>query len=191
MGRPKAMLPFGDSTLIERIIAELRRGFDEIVIAVAPESEQQFEAERIATGITGVRLIRDDVAFAGPARALMRSLRQIGSESAFTCSCDVPLVSADVALALCAMLEDDDAVIPEVGSRLQPLHAVYHRRCATALEAMLARGENHVGAIVDCVKTRRVKEAELRRIDPELRSCFNVNSPEDYELALRLASFRL
>lgn len=184
------MLPFGNSTLIERIIAELRRGFDEIVVAVAPESEQRFEAERIAAGTTGVRLIRDDVAFAGPARALMHALREIRSERAFACSCDVPLVSADVALALCAMLEDYDAVIPEVGGRLQPLHAVYRRQCAQALEAMLARGENHVGAVADCVKTRRVGEAELRSLDPELRSCFNVNSPADYELALRLAGFR-
>jgi molybdopterin-guanine dinucleotide biosynthesis protein A len=187
MDRPKAALPFGNSTLIERIVAELGSAFDEIVVAAAPETVEQFAGERLSAATPGLRLIRDETAFAGPVRALMRALEAIGSRTAFACSCDLPLLRAEVALAMCSMLEGYDAVIPEVGGRLQPLHAVYRRRCFKALGAMLERGENRLGAVAECVNARRLDEAELRKLDPELRSCFNVNSPRDYKVALRLA----
>jgi molybdenum cofactor guanylyltransferase len=38
-------------------------------------------------------------------------------------------------------------------------------------------------AYLGAVRVREVPEPELRRIDPELRSFFNVNTPEDLERA--------
>ena len=80
-------------------------------------------------------------------------------------------------------------MIPEIGGRIQPLHAVYRTRCADALEAVAARGEKRLVAIADAVNARVVEERELRAIDPELRSFFNVNTPDDYARALRMAGF--
>lgn len=182
MGRSKAMLDFGGEPLIARVVRQLRRRFDDIVIVAAPES-----VEHLDIAADAVKIICDETAFQGPADALRRGLLTVGNEIAFACSCDLPLLNADVAAALCAMLENFDAVIPEIAGRLQPLHAVYRTACVDALEAMAARGEKRLVAIADAVKTRRVAEPELRAIDPELRSFLNVNTPDDYALALRLA----
>jgi molybdopterin-guanine dinucleotide biosynthesis protein A len=78
-------------------------------------------------------------------------------------------------------------VLPQIGERLQPLHAVYRRRCAEALDAMLARGEHRLSAVAKAVGARILAEAEYRRADPDALSCFNINTPEDYERALMLA----
>ena len=86
-----------------------------------------------------------------------------------------------------SLIGDRDAVIPQVGERLQPLHAVYRRRCAGALNAMLARGERRLSAIADAVDSRIVSEVEYRRADPDALSCFNINTPEDYARAKILA----
>ena len=88
-----------------------------------------------------------------------------------------------------AMLDEFDAVIPEVGGMLQPLHAVYRKHCANAIASLEASGEKQLTANANAVNARRVGELELRALDPELSSFFNVNTPEDYQRALKLAGF--
>ncbi len=89
------------------------------------------------------------------------------------------------------MLDDFDAVIPEVGGKLQPLHAVYRKHCANAIESLAASGEKRLTASAG--RDQRAKgrsSSELRKIDPQLNSFFNVNTPEDYRRALKLRGLR-
>jgi molybdopterin-guanine dinucleotide biosynthesis protein A len=140
---------------------------------------------------TGVRLIRDEAEYAGPALALVRGLAAASNEITFVCSCDLPLMRAEVARALCDSLREIPAsyaaVIPEIGGRLQPLAAAYRRACGPAIAAIAAGGESRLTAIAMRLNPRHAGEAELRRLDPELLSFLNVNTPEDYARALRLA----
>ncbi len=182
MGRAKATLRFGRTTMLERIVAELGRVFSEIVIAAAPEGVDAFRP-----GFAGITVIRDKIAYAGPAGALERGLRAASNDVAFACSCDLPMLKAGVARELCLMIGDHDAVIPEVAGRLQTLHAAYRKRCAESLAAMRQAGEPRLRRILDSIRARIVPEDELRRLDPDLRSFLNVNTPADYERALKLA----
>lgn len=184
MGQPKASLDFGGVPLLARIVRELAKRFDEVVIVVAPESEGALPA--FAEPIT---LLRDERAYQGPVDALRRALEAITNDSAFACSCDLPLLNADVAVTLVEMLGNFDAVMPEIGGHLQPLHAVYRKRCVTSLAAMGTRGEPRLTAVVEAINVRRVDEHKLREFDPELRSFVNINTPAEYAHALRLAGF--
>ncbi|MGA6972936.1 MAG: molybdenum cofactor guanylyltransferase [Candidatus Binatus sp.] len=182
MGQPKAALDFGGLPLLTRIVIELKRRFDEIVIVAAPASALQPRIE-----VAGIKIVHDETAFEGPLGALRRGLDEVEHRVAFACSCDLPLLNADVAAALVAMLEDFDAVIPEVGGKLQPLHAVYRKHCARRIESLAASGEKRLTASVGAIDARKVCEDELRKIDPQLLSFFNVNTPEDYRRALEIA----
>ncbi len=182
MGQPKAALDFGGIPLLTRIVIELKRRFDEIVIVAAPESAGHPRVE-----ILGLKIVHDEAAFAGPLDALRHGLNALDRDVAFACSCDLPLLNSDVAADLVAMLDDFDAVIPEVGGKLQPLHAVYRKLCANAIAALAASGEKRLTANAGAVNARRVGERELRTIDPQLSSFFNVNTPEDYQRALKMA----
>jgi len=184
IGRHKATLPLGGTTLIERLVAELRRAFTDIVVVAAPESFAEALPALDAT------VIRDEVPFAGPAQALLLGLRSVSHDAAFACACDLPMLNADLAAWLGSLLEErNDAVIPVVDGCLQVLHAVYRKRCAIVLERMLARGGRSLGGLVPLLDVRSIGEEELRRLDPELRSFFNLNTREDYAAALRLIDF--
>jgi len=50
---------------------------------------------------------------------------------------------------------------------------------------MEAEGERRLTALALRLRIRRVSEAEIRPLDPELLSLLNVNTPEDYARALR------
>ncbi len=182
MGQPKATLRLRGITLIERTVAELAPAFDDIVVVAAPESEA---LELPSLG--AATIVHDDDAYQGPVGALTRGLRAARHELAFACSCDLPMLRSEVASWLKSLVDECDAVIPQVGGRLQPLHAVYRRRCARALDAMVARGERRLSAIADAVNAHIVYEDEYRRADPDALSCFNINTPEDYARAKTLA----
>jgi molybdenum cofactor guanylyltransferase len=186
MGQAKPVLRFGEQTLVERVVAELRRAFDDIVVVAAPESEA------IALPALGaVTMVRDETPYAGPAAALARGLRAARHDAAFACSCDLPMLRAEVASWMVSALNErpeHDAVITRIGGRLQPLHAAYRRRCAAVIEAMAAGGEHRLRAVAKNVKAHVVDEAEYRRHDPDALSCFNINTPADYTLALELAA---
>ena len=69
--------------------------------------------------------------------------------------------------------------------RFQPLHAVYRRSVLPLLKEQLERGELRPIFLYDKVRTRKVHADEIRRFDPEGLSFFNINTPEDYEEALK------
>lgn len=179
MGRAKAALKFGSSTLLERVVAEMKRVFDDIVVVASPTDLVE---------IAGVRTIHDHAEYDGPVGALERGTVAATNEIAFACSCDVPFVSSDLARALVGMLGDHDAVIPHVDGKLQTLHAVYRKKCAKVLATMGGKGEHRLNEIVNVAKVRVVPEDEIRALDPkaDMRSFFNVNTPEDYQRALKM-----
>jgi molybdenum cofactor guanylyltransferase len=182
MGRPKAELKFGATTLLERMVAELRQSFPEIVLVTSPAGLTH------AGRLGDVRIVRDEREYEGPLPALARGLTAIRNDNAFACACDSPLLRADLASSLCAMLEHYDAVVPEVAGLVQPLHAVYRKRCIAAINSMIAIGETRLARIVEAVSVRKISEQELRALDPDLLSFINLNTPEDYQRALRLVA---
>ncbi|SRR5579875_994034 len=180
MGRDKATLPLGGRTLVERVVAELRRAFSPIIVVGAMPSEQSPVIDEAAADII---LVRDRVAGQGPVHALRRGLEAAGGDYGFVASCDLPMLRAAVALKLCAMLGPHDAVIPRIGGRLQMLHAVYRGRCLGALAEMEDIGERRLHTIVERIDAQIVGESEMRAVDPKLESFINVNTPEDYARA--------
>lgn len=181
MGAAKAALKFGALTMLERIVGELGREFSDIVVAAAPA-----DIDPITTALAA-RIIHDEVAYAGPVGALARGLRAAAHDIVFACSCDLPMLNAKVARSLCAMLPGFDAVIPEIGGKLQPLHAAYARSAAIdALEKMIAENEQRLTEIAGFINARIVPEVELRKLDPDLASFLNVNTPDDYRRALAM-----
>jgi molybdopterin-guanine dinucleotide biosynthesis protein A len=180
MGRPKATLPFGSSTVLQRIMSELRGGFDDILIVAAPLQVEPFPIEPLLESVPGVRLMRDDTAYQGAAFALARALRSVRHELTFVCSCDLPLLRHEVASALCTMLSGYDAVVPEIRGKLQPLCAVYRRSAAPFIEEQLNKGERRLTRIAAALNAYSPHDAELEQFDPDLRSFLNVNTPEDY-----------
>jgi molybdopterin-guanine dinucleotide biosynthesis protein A len=188
MGLPKAALPFGPSTMLEHLIDTLSGRFAEIIVVVAPLHDEPFSIDRSFKHRAELMVERDDTAFAGPVGALRRGLLRARGKIVFACSCDIPLLRSELAQALCAMVGDDDAAIPTIEGRLQPLCAAYRREpAAAALAEMEAVGERRLSLIADSLKVRMIEEGALRIIDQELLSFLNVNTADDYARALRLA----
>ena len=63
----------------------------------------------------------------------------------------------------------------------QVLLAVYPRAVLPVLEALLYAGRRDLRALLEVAPVRYIEEAQLRAIDPTLRSFVNVNTPAEWE----------
>ena len=185
MGQPKAMLKFGEATLLEVIVGRLINVFKEVIV-VAPPATQ---AEMALAAPAGARLVHDVGAFQGPLAGLERGIEAATGDPVFACACDLPLLSVNVASELCALIGYYDAAIPEIGGVMQPLHAAYRKRCAGVIARLVDSGERRAVALMDAIKVRKIGEQHLRRLDPGLRSFFSINTPDEYLAALQMGGY--
>jgi molybdenum cofactor guanylyltransferase len=177
MGRPKALLPFDGEPLIVHVVRRLTKIFAEAVVVAAPEQ---------ALPILPARLVRDEIAYQGPVSGIYHGLAASRKEVSFVTSCDAPFLNAALISHLLSRIVDCDVVVPYWQERYQPLHAVYRTTVAPLLKEQLERGELRPIFLYDKVRTCKVHENEISRLDPEGLSLLNMNSPEEYQRALQL-----
>jgi molybdopterin-guanine dinucleotide biosynthesis protein A len=176
MGRAKALLEFDGEPLIAHLVRRLRELFDEVVIVAAPGQDIPPLA---------ATLVRDEVAYQGPVGGISYGLRAASGEACFVTSCDVAFLNAPLISHLVAQISNHDVVVPYWEERFQPLHAVYRRSVLPLLEGQLERGELRPIYLFDKVRTLKIGADEIRRFDPDGLSFLNMNTPDDYDQALR------
>jgi molybdopterin-guanine dinucleotide biosynthesis protein A len=199
MGRPKALLLFDREPLIVHIVRRLERLFADVVVVTAP-GKQFVELSSLLRSQPNrpnelnqpnkpkepeVTLVRDEVPYQGPVGGIYYGLKAARGAVAFVTSCDVPFLNLDLVSYLTSQISSYDVVVPHWQGRLQPLHAVYRLSVLPQLKEQLERGELRPVFLYEKVRTREIHEGEIRRFDPQGLSFLNMNSPEDYQHALR------
>ena len=177
MGRAKALLPFDNEPLIAHVVRKLKSWFPEIIVVAAPDQE--------LPELSAV-LVRDEIAYQGPVSGIYHGLKAATKDVCFVTSCDAPFLNFELIDHLLEQISEYDVVVPFWQERFQPLHAIYRTSVVPPLKEQLERGELRPIFLYDKVRTRKIQEAEIRRLDPEGLSFLNMNSPADYDAALQL-----
>jgi molybdopterin-guanine dinucleotide biosynthesis protein A len=160
MGRPKATLPFGAETMLQRVVRLLGAVVSPIVV--------KGPLEGIRAGLS----------------ALPASI-----DAAYITSCDVPLLVPAFVERMIELMGDHDIAVMEIDGFPHPLSAIYRRDTLSHVESLLAGDRLRPVFLFDAVRTRRVKPEEMLVVDPELKTLRNLNTPEDYRAALVDAGF--
>jgi molybdopterin-guanine dinucleotide biosynthesis protein A len=171
MGRNKAQLPAGDGTLIDHLARRLAPVVDETLVAGGPESVR----------LAGARRIDDRYQGLGPLAGIHAGLLEARFSLVWVVACDLPDVEPALGELLRGYAAGVDAVVPRLGDDSEGVCAVYDRSLAPRIETFLQTGERRVQHFLGRIAVRYVTPAELRRVDPELRSFRNINTPADYE----------
>ncbi len=175
MGRDKASLPFGNETMLARVVRIVRAAVPEVVLVARAD-------QSIPEGWT---VVRDRVEGLGPLAAIAAGLMNITAERAFVVACDMPFLQPALVRRMLALSEGYDVAVPVIDGFTVPTAAVYARAIAPVAEDVVARGHLSPRALLERVRTRQVTPDELTIVDPTLESFRNCNAPESYEAALR------
>ncbi|MBE3596113.1 MAG: molybdenum cofactor guanylyltransferase [Hydrogenibacillus sp.] len=180
MGRNKAFLPIGGKPNIERLVETLAPYFSDVCLVTN-------EPETYA--YLGIPMDRDVYPGLGPLAGVHAGLLLARAPVVFVVANDMPFVTPEVALRLIELSEGYDAAVPVVSGKAQPLCAVYKKDMASQFEAALRAGKRRVIDAYEHMHVRLVTEKELRLSSLEAnRLFFNMNTPEEYEQALKWTS---
>jgi molybdopterin-guanine dinucleotide biosynthesis protein A len=180
MGRAKAWLPFGAELMLPRVVRRLGEAVGPIVVVAAPEQEVPPLAPDVA-------VVRDEERGRGPLQGLAAGLDALAErcEAAYLSSCDVPFLRPAFVRRLVELLGEHSICVVRAGGYHHPLAAVYRLEVAASVRRLLAEDRLRPFFLFETVPTRVVEPAELADVDATLQTLRNLNTPEDYETALR------
>jgi molybdenum cofactor guanylyltransferase len=184
MGRPKAWLPFGGEVLLQRVVRILGDVVGPLVVVAAPD-------QAVPPLPPGINIVRDEERGRGPLEGLAAGLRALRGQvdAAYLSSCDVSFLQAGLVRRLIDLLGTHSICVPRVGEYHHPLAAVYRTEVADAVQRLLASNRLRPVFLFEEVSTRVVEAHELVNVDPTFQSLRNLNTPEEYEAALRDGGF--
>ena len=172
MGRDKAWLDLGDGRpIVQRVIDAMREVADEVFLVA--------NDERFAT--LGLRVVPDRFPEGGALGGITTGVGAATHERVLVAACDMPLLRPEVFRLLVERSAGHDVVLPKVGEDFEALHALYTKACLPAMERALGAGKMRIISFFSDVRVLTLGEEELRRVDPDLVSFTNVNTPEELE----------
>lgn len=185
LGRDKLREVVGDDALLQRVIDRLALISDDILVVVA-----QGQATPVLPEVA--RTVVDLYPSGGALGGLYTGLVASNTFYSLVVAGDMPFLNPSFLRYMIQLSPGNDVVIPRVGEKMEPLHAVYSRDCLEILQQQVEQGKRKLHEFVKQVsekhKVRYVEEAEIDRFDPHHLSFFNINTPADLEKAKALAA---
>jgi molybdopterin-guanine dinucleotide biosynthesis protein A len=176
-GGEKAFASIGGVPMVLRVIDALSHLCSEILLVGGKTISLR--------GLKDVRFVPDAVKGFGAIAGILSGLQESRTEYGFCVGCDMPfldgqLIRAQIGVALSAdPAQCYDVVVPLHESGLEPLHALYSRRCIPALRKLVNSGERRIFKLYPLVRTHYFKIGA----DQQKTSFLNVNTNDDLQRA--------
>ncbi len=175
MGTNKAFLRRDGERLIDRTVRIYRNLFSEIVL-VTNEPLLYLDQDLL--------IVTDLVRGKGPLMGIYTGLFYASSEYVFVAACDMPFLDEAFIRFLSEQATGlEDIVIPRSAGGLEPLHAVYSRRCMAPIRRLLDADRLKIAGFYKGMKQKIIEGEVLRAFDPEGRMFVNINRREDLQQA--------
>jgi len=170
MGQNKAFIQIDGVPIITRIHSLFKELFEEVIIVTNQKDLFKNFCSSVYTD-----LLPDKGALGGLYTGLFFS----SFEYSFCVACDMPFINRSLLEFLIRQTKDEDALVPRTSDGLQPLHAIYSKRCLDAIRRVIDRGKYKITDFYDRVRVRIIEESDFLHLDPLRESFMNVNTPEE------------
>jgi molybdopterin-guanine dinucleotide biosynthesis protein A len=178
-GAVKPSLRVGSDTIIDRQIRAFRDAGIANICLVGRWPDAPLSS-------AGVHHVADAVEGAGALGGLYTALLVGSGTTVVVIAGDMPFITAPW-LRMLADVGSEDAKVPRAGAGWHPLSAAYRRRVAGRLKRRLDGGLLRVQDALGELRVREVTAPELESYDLTGMLLMNVNTPDDYREATRLA----
>lgn len=173
MGRDKASLPWGESDLLNTVLARL-----------APVCRELIVVSNVPRKIIlpDVKIVSDKYEKCGPLAGMQAGLAIASYDYNFIAACDMPYLSTRAVAYIGTAAMGFDAAVPFIDGHFNPLHGIYHRACLPYIGRLLEQGTYCILDFYHEISLRRITADELRQSDIELKTLSNINTPEDLKI---------
>lgn len=182
LGRDKAAVTIGGRSLLQWVISGLVFFDCDIVIVTAKEQPLPRFID-----YPKLKVVSDIYPGKGSLGGIYTGLAASDSFYNLVVACDMPFLNQGLLRYMVEVAEDFDLVVPKLGNRIEPLHAVYSRNCLAPIEFLLKQDELQIFQFFSEVKVRYVEAEEINRFDPDHLSFFNINTEADVQTATEIS----
>jgi molybdopterin-guanine dinucleotide biosynthesis protein A len=170
MGENKAFLRVQGERLIDRTVRIFKGIFEEVVVVTN---------DPLAYLDQDVMILTDIVSGKGPLGGIYSGLFFSSFPCSFVAACDMPFLNEAFIRFMIDRAGEYDVVVPETTDGLQPLHAVYSRKCLRGIVELLEEDHFKITELYGRFKTLKISRDAILPYDPEYLIFSNINSPDD------------
>lgn len=174
MGEDKGLLILNKKPIVQHVIEEANKIFENIFIISNNLEYKKF----------GLPVIGDLVFNAGPAGGIYTALKHSNCEINFVVSCDMPFVTKNGFEFLINNLSEYEVVLPLHNEKIEPLFAIYSKKCSEFWKLELDKGVYKLQDIISKFNSLKldVDTNSIFNVD----FFFNINRKEDFDIAQKL-----
>ena len=170
-GKNKAILGVGGKPIFSYIYDVFKYLFKEIIL-VTNDPHPYLDWD--LTIVTDIYEIRSSMT------GVHAGLFYASNPYTFFAACDTPFLKKELVEILLESIDrKTDFVLPETSAGLEPLCAVYSKKCLAPIERCLESSKLKIQRCLQHVRIKKIPEKRLREMDPDLVSFFNINTPDD------------
>jgi molybdopterin-guanine dinucleotide biosynthesis protein A len=170
MGEDKAFIQVEGVRLLDYVYGKCQEIFREIIIVT--NQPQQFTDYQTP-------VVADEIPGAGSLGGLYTGLMRASNYYSFCVACDMPFLKPEFIAYLIDKRLHNDIVIPKTKEGLEPLHALYSKRCIEPIKKCIERGDLKISSVLPEVQVYYCEEEEIKKIDPALISFINANTKKE------------
>ena len=177
-GQEKAFIRINEKAIIGHILQAFNEFFDEIIVVTnSPIPYLQWK----------VHIVSDIYPMRSSLTGIHAGLFYTRTPYAFITACDTPFIQPSLINYILQTIQPKyDVIMPQTLAGIEPLCAVYSKQCLHPIQQQLTKGQLKIQAFFNKVRVKTLPEKLIRKIDPELISFFNINTPEDLKNASHL-----
>jgi len=181
IGINKALTPLSGTPMIVYVVKRSLQVTEKVVVVISRDDALAAFRKVLPKDVA---IVRDPVSRRSPLVGMLTGLRSVleAVDYSAVVPCDSPFIRPKMLRHLFHVADGHDAAIPIwPNGYIEPLHSVYEvRNTVRAIELALRTERSSNRDMIKHLKdVKYVPVEELRSYDPELRTFFNVNRPED------------
>lgn len=173
---PKAFIKVRGKKIIERSLSIMKSLFREVFIVTDRPADYVH---------LDVPMLGDAYDIRGPMTGILTSLICSSNSWIFATACDMPFINEELIRYGASQRDGYEAVTPLLDGLTEPLFSFYSRRLIPGMEKSLLSGDTGLKDFLNTKRVKYLREKEIRKIDPEMSSFINFNTPEDLEIYTR------
>ena len=181
LGRDKALEQLGANNLTERVLQTVSSFKTEIILV-----ENSKVSHRQFNNFPKLRYTTDVYPGKGPLGGVYTGLIDSNTSYNLVVACDMPLLNVGLLHYMVEQAPGFDMVIPRTGNYVEPLHAVYSKRCLGAMKKLIERNVLQINRLLPSLNIRYIEPEEIDRFDSRHLSFININTEADLKKAKEL-----
>ncbi|MDR0453536.1 MAG: molybdenum cofactor guanylyltransferase [Deferribacteraceae bacterium] len=132
--------------------------------------------------VKDVEFVEDKYDIQCPMVGIVTLFNHTTDDAFFIISADMPLFPFASVNTMYEAFKGFDAAVPDIGGRMYPCAAIYHRRTAAIFEKMLKEGDYKLMNAFDKLNVIKLGEDFFTPHDKNMTGFINANTPSDLEM---------